>query len=41
MKKEYSKPSLEVLDVNMTLAGPGIKKPDAVQADPTEIVHYS
>ena len=41
MKKEYSRPSLEVLDVNMTMLGPGKAKPDSVQEDPDEIVNYS
>jgi hypothetical protein len=40
-KKEWQNPMLEVLDVKMTMAGPGIKTPDAVQPDPTEIIHYS
>ena len=34
MKKQWQQPALEVLDVNMTMAGPGIKTPDAVQPDP-------
>jgi hypothetical protein len=41
MKMEWKKPVLEVLDVNMTMAGPGIATPDAVQPDPDEDVHYS
>lgn len=41
MKKTWEKPVLEVLDVNMTMAGPGIKTPDAVQPDVDEAVHYS
>ena len=41
MKKMWEKPVLEVLDVNMTMAGPGIKTPDAVQPDTDEMVHYS
>ncbi|WP_410513570.1 paeninodin family lasso peptide [Paenibacillus sp. BR2-3] len=41
MKKEYSKPSLEVLNVNMTMLGPGKAKPDAIQPDPDEPVNYS
>ena len=41
MKKEYSKPFMEVLDVNMTMAGPGKAKPDAVQPDPDEPTNYS
>lgn len=41
MKKEYSKPALEVLDVKMTMAGPGLTIADSFQADPDEIVHHS
>lgn len=41
MKKEYNTPSLEVLDINMTMAGPGERIADSFQADPTEVVHYS
>ncbi|NQX48310.1 paeninodin family lasso peptide [Paenibacillus tritici] len=41
MKKEYSKPALEVLDVKMTMAGPGIAIADSFQADPEEIVSHS
>jgi hypothetical protein len=42
MKREWQKPELEVLEINsMTLAGPGLKTPDAVQPDPTEVVHVS
>lgn len=41
MKKEWKKPELEVLNVNMTMAGPGLRTPDAVQPDPSEVVHYS
>jgi hypothetical protein len=40
-KKEWQAPELEVLDVRMTAAGPGIAKPDAVQPDDDEPVHYS
>ncbi|MDN4526745.1 paeninodin family lasso peptide [Fictibacillus fluitans] len=40
MKKQWEKPSLEVLNVNMTMAGPGLKTPDAVQPDEDEVVHY-
>ena len=29
MKKEWKNPMLEVLDINMTMAGPGLKYPDA------------
>ncbi|WP_339147752.1 MULTISPECIES: paeninodin family lasso peptide [unclassified Sutcliffiella] len=39
--KSWKKPELEILDVNMTFAGPGIRIPDAVQHDPDEDVHYS
>ncbi|WP_249896758.1 paeninodin family lasso peptide [Paenibacillus sp. PK3_47] len=41
MKKEYSKPALEVLDVKMTMAGPGFAIADSFQNDPDETVHYS
>lgn len=41
MKKEWSKLELEVLNISMTMAGPGIKTPDAVQPDVDEVVHYS
>lgn len=45
MKKEWKKPQLEVLSVNMTMAGPGLRTPDAVQPDPNamehDVVHYS
>ncbi|KRF60800.1 recombinase RecA [Bacillus sp. Soil768D1] len=41
MKKVWVKPELEVLNVNMTMAGPGIKTPDAVQPDVDEVIHYS
>ena len=45
MKKQWQQPVLEVLDVNMTMAGPGIRTPDAVQPDPdahdADVVHYS
>jgi hypothetical protein len=41
MKKEWQTPELQVLDVNMTMAGPGIKTPDATQPDVDEMVHYS
>ncbi|WP_019383188.1 paeninodin family lasso peptide [Cytobacillus oceanisediminis] len=41
MKKQWQKPELEVLNINMTMAGPGIKTPDAVQPDQDETVHYS
>ncbi|WP_152640134.1 paeninodin family lasso peptide [Virgibacillus necropolis] len=45
MKKTWSKPLLEVLDINMTMAGPGLHYPDEVQPDPDamedDVVHYS
>lgn len=41
MKKVWQVPVLEVLDINLTMAGPGIKTPDAVQPDVDEVVHYS
>ena len=40
-KQAWHKPSLEVLEVNMTAAGAGIHLPDSVQPDPTEVIHYS
>lgn len=44
-KKVWNQPALEVLNVNMTMAGPGIKTPDAVQPDPDahnhDVVNYS
>lgn len=41
MKKEWSAPTLEILDMKMTMAGPGSAIPDAVQPDPDETIHYS
>ncbi|RDI45695.1 paeninodin family lasso peptide [Falsibacillus pallidus] len=41
MKKVWEEPKLEVLDVKMTMAGPGKATPDAVQDDVDETVHYS
>ena len=45
MNKLWKQPVLEVLDINMTMAGPGKKTPDAVQPDPdapdADVVHYS
>ncbi|TKH00652.1 paeninodin family lasso peptide [Peribacillus simplex] len=41
MKKVWHKPELKVLNVNMTMAGPGIKTPDAVQPDIDEVIHFS
>ncbi len=33
MKKEWKKPTLEVLDVKMTFAGPGFSIPDSFDPD--------
>lgn len=41
MEKQWQTPELEVLNVSMTMAGPGIRTPDAVQPDVDEVVHYS
>jgi hypothetical protein len=41
MKKEWKGLELEVLNISMTMAGPGLKTPDAVQPDIDEVVHYS
>lgn len=41
MKKEWSNLQLEVLNVSLTMAGPGHKIPDAVQPDPDDPVRYS
>ncbi|MDN3954788.1 paeninodin family lasso peptide [Sporolactobacillus laevolacticus] len=41
MKKTWVKPEIEVLDVKLTMAGPGQKHPDSVQPDIDEVVHYS
>ncbi|MEK4357131.1 paeninodin family lasso peptide [Paenibacillus sp. FSL M7-1455] len=41
MKKEWTAPALEILDINMTMAGPGETTPDAVQPDPDEHVHHT
>ena len=45
MKKQWKQPTLEFLNVNMTMAGPGIKTPDDVQPDPDapehDVVNYS
>ena len=40
-KKAWQVPSVEMLNVNMTMAGPGIKIVDAFQNDPDEDIHYS
>ncbi|MCH1640133.1 paeninodin family lasso peptide [Paenibacillus timonensis] len=41
MKQVWETPELEVLDVKMTLAGPGRSIPDAVQPDEDDVVNYS
>ncbi|MCU6710283.1 paeninodin family lasso peptide [Paenibacillus sp. J5C_2022] len=44
-KKAWKQPQLEVLDVHMTMAGPGIRTPDEFQPDPDahedDVVNYS
>lgn len=37
MKKEWQKPELEVLNISMTMAGPGIHFTDATYTDPDEV----
>ena len=34
MKKEWNTPDLEILNIGMTMAGPGVRYPDAFQPDP-------
>ncbi|MBD7970802.1 paeninodin family lasso peptide [Paenibacillus gallinarum] len=41
MKKEWNIPVLEVLDINMTMAGPGRKILDELQLDIDDPVNYS
>lgn len=41
MRKQWEKPQLEILDINMTMAGPGIRTPDDLQNDPDETTHFS
>ncbi|MGP7818709.1 paeninodin family lasso peptide [Niallia sp. 01092] len=41
MKQEWETPVLEVLNINMTMAGPGLTIPDLIQGDPDEMVHHS
>lgn len=41
MKKEWNVPALEVLNVSMTMAGPGNERVDLFQADPDETVHHT
>ncbi|WP_141136869.1 paeninodin family lasso peptide [Paenibacillus herberti] len=40
MSKQWNKPSLEVLDVKLTLAGPGVAIPDSFDPD-EETQHHS
>lgn len=44
-KKLWENPTLEVLELKMTMAGPGIAHPDAFQPDPDalkdDVVNYS
>lgn len=42
-KKDWHSPALEILDVNKTMAGPGLKIVDAYQNDPDDpdADHYS
>ncbi|WP_273832025.1 paeninodin family lasso peptide [Guptibacillus sedimenti] len=43
MKKNWEKPSLESLNIKMTMAGPGLRLEDAEQndPDPEDADHYS
>lgn len=43
MKKEWQKPLLEILDINQTMAGPGMRIDDEWNDDPEteEHDHYS
>jgi hypothetical protein len=43
MKKPWETPSLEVLDISMTMAGPGLRYADDYNddPDPEERDHYS
>ena len=36
LKKEWQKPELEVLNISMTMAGPGVRFVDAIYTDPDE-----
>lgn len=42
MRKEWQEPKLEVLNVKMTMAGPGLTIPDSFQPDPDpeDMVHH-
>ncbi|MFE4350606.1 paeninodin family lasso peptide [Peribacillus butanolivorans] len=39
MKKEWQTPKLEVLNINMTMAGPGLTIPDSTISDVDETHH--
>lgn len=43
MKMEWKKPTLEILNVKMTEAGPGLRYVDEVYSDPDEkgALHHS
>ncbi|MFZ3171997.1 MAG: paeninodin family lasso peptide [Carboxydocellales bacterium] len=41
MKKEWQKPELAVLNISMTMAGPGIRYNDATYTDFDEEVHLN
>lgn len=41
MKKVWQKPTLEVLDIEKTMCGPGLRWDDAEKCDPDEHCHYS
>jgi hypothetical protein len=43
MKKTWLKPEIEVLEIDMTMAGPGLRWEDTEQNDPDEpdADHYS
>lgn len=41
MQKEWQKPTLDVLDINKTMQGPGIRDVDATFEDDDETVHLS
>lgn len=43
MKKQWQEPKLEVLDLKMTMAGPGLRIADEFNDDPDheEADHYS
>ena len=41
MKRQWKTPLLEVLNVNMTMNGPGIRDVDATYEDDDEMVHLN